>query len=64
MIQHKLSQAREQGYELFGLDVSVANPRGQALYSRLGLKVVKEKSFSNPRAGVSSARKMELGLLP
>ncbi|RLT96818.1 MAG: GNAT family N-acetyltransferase [Ketobacter sp.] len=64
MIQHKLQQAREQGYDLFGLDVSVANPRGQALYSRLGLQVTQEKTFSNPRAGVNPARKMELALLP
>lgn len=64
MIQHKLSEARQQGYEIFGLDVSAANPRGQALYTRLGLKVMKEKTFSNPNAGVNPARKMELALMP
>lgn len=64
MIQHKLQEARQQGYDIFGLDVSVANPRGQALYTRLGLNVMKEKTFSNPKAGVNSARKMELALNP
>ena len=64
IIQHKLQEARQKGYDLFGLDVSVANPRGQALYSRLGLNVMKEKQFSNPKAGVNAARKMELALQP
>ncbi|RLT92764.1 MAG: GNAT family N-acetyltransferase [Ketobacter sp.] len=64
IIQHKLTEARQQGYDLFGLDVSAANPRGQALYTRLGLQVTKEKAFSNPKAGVNPARKMELALIP
>ena len=64
MIQHKLAEARQNGYDVFGLDVSVANPRGEALYTRLGMKMMKEKTFSNPKAGVSNARKMELSLQP
>ncbi len=64
LIQHKLEEARQHGYDLFGLDVSVANPRGQALYNRLGMQVMKEKTFSNPNAGVNPARKMELSLTP
>lgn len=62
MIQHKLAEAREQGYETFGLDVSAQNPRGQALYERLGLKVLKEKVFPLKKAGVPDSRKMELTL--
>jgi len=62
MIRHKLAEARTQGYRTFGLDVSVANPRGQALYERLGMKMVREKTFSNPKANVANARKMELSL--
>lgn len=62
MIRHKLAEARQQGYRTFGLDVSVANPKGQALYERLGMKVVREKTFSNPQAGVANCRKMELSL--
>lgn len=62
MIRFKLEQARKSGYTLFGLDVSSANPRGQALYSRLGLRVQKEKAFSAKNSGVKPARKMELTL--
>lgn len=62
IIHHKLNEARQQGYSIFGLDVSAGNPRGEALYTRLGLKVTKEKAFSHKKAGVKPARKMELSL--
>lgn len=62
MIRHKLAEARQHGYRTFGLDVSVANPKGQALYERLGLRVTREKVFSNPKANVANCRKMELSL--
>lgn len=62
MIQHRLAEARQQGYRLFGLDVAANNPRGQALYTRLGLAVKREKIFSAPDAGVPACRKMELVL--
>lgn len=62
MIRHILTQARSQGYRTFGLDVSVANPRGQALYERLGMRVVREKTFSGPVGKVANCRKMELSL--
>lgn len=62
MINTVLEQARADGFSVFGLDVSSENPRGQALYERLGLKVVEEKIFSDAHAGVPAARKMELAL--
>jgi len=62
LIQHKLAQARGAGYGVFGLDVMASNPRGQALYSRLGLAVTEEKVFSDPSAGLGASRKMELVL--
>ena len=62
LILHKLDEARRNGYRIFGLDVSTNNPRGQALYTRLGMQVTKEKVFSNPNAGVPPVRKMELPL--
>lgn len=62
IIKHKLEEARQQGFTIFGLDVSAGNPRGEALYTRLGLKVIKEKTFSNKKADVKPARKMELTL--
>ncbi|WP_439135380.1 GNAT family N-acetyltransferase [Pseudomaricurvus sp.] len=63
MIQSALARAKAEGFRVFGLDVSTENPRGQALYERLGLKVVDEKSFSDKEAGVSSARKMEMAII-
>ncbi len=62
LIRTKLAEARQQGYRTFGLDVSVANPRGQALYERLGMRMVREKVFSDYKAGVANCRKMELSL--
>ena len=59
MIEAKAEDARRKGYRTLGLDVSTANPRGQALYTRLGFVVKEEKAFSDPDAGVHSARKME-----
>ena len=62
MIQHKIAEARQQGYKIFGLDVAVTNPRGQALYTKLGLEVKKEKVFSGNDPKVPACRKMELVL--
>lgn len=65
LIKHKLAEARQQDYKIFGLDVAVTNPRGQALYTRLGLQVKKQKTFSgnDPRNPlVPDCRKMELAL--
>ncbi len=62
MISHKIDEARRQGYRIFGLDVATNNPRGQALYTRLGLEVKKEKQFSGNDPKVPGCRKMELAL--
>jgi ribosomal protein S18 acetylase RimI-like enzyme len=64
MVRHQLATARERGYRLFSLDVSVDNPRAEALYRRLGLHVVREKHFTGKRPGfpVPGQRKMELVL--
>jgi hypothetical protein len=42
--------------------VSTRNPRGQALYERLGLRMTKEVAFPDTRAGILPARKMELAI--
>ena len=42
MIQHKLKEAKRNGYTFFGLDVASTNPRAEKLYQRLGLSVVKQ----------------------
>lgn len=64
MVRQQLATARERGYRLFSLDVSVLNPRAEALYRRLGLRVVREKHFTGRRPGfpVPDQRKMELVL--
>lgn len=62
IIHRKIQEARTLGYRLFGLDVAVTNPRGQALYTRLGLQVIREKPFSGDDPKVPSCRKMELAL--
>lgn len=62
LIRHKLAEARSKGYRLFGLDVAATNPRAEALYARLGLTFKKQKRFSDPRAAMPDARKMELVL--
>lgn len=64
MLRQQLERARASGYRRFSLDVAVTNPRAEALYRRLGLKVVREKRFTGRRPGVTppDARKMELVL--
>jgi ribosomal protein S18 acetylase RimI-like enzyme len=64
MIQLKVAQARQAGHRIFSLDVADNNPRAEALYARLGLKVTQFKLFSGHRAGISvpNAKKMELVL--
>jgi len=62
LLAHRLAQARREGYTRFGLHVSSANPRAQALYERLGLSVTKDVPFPDARAGIAPGRKMELAL--
>lgn len=65
LVWHQLATARERGFRLFSLDVAVNNPRAQALYRRLGLRVVRERHFSGHRPGVATPpdqHKMELVL--
>lgn len=62
MIRHKIAEARHLGYRIFGLDVAFTNPRGQALYARLGLNITKEKPFTGKDSRFLGCRKMELPL--
>lgn len=64
LLGYRLDLARAEGYSIFGLDVMAHNTRGQALYSRLGLNILKEKPFPLAKANIGSAYKMELSLLP
>lgn len=64
LVRHLLARAREEGRTLAILDVSVENPRAQALYERLGFKVTSEhpSRLQNATARVPDHRRMELKL--
>ena len=61
LIEHLLDRGRTRGIGIAALDVAVTNPRGQALYERLGFVVTGERRsrLSNPRATVPDHRHME-----
>ena len=61
LIEHLLDRGRTRGIEIAALDVAVTNPRGQALYERLGFVVTGERRsrLSNASATVPDHRHME-----
>ena len=61
LIEHLLDCGRRRGVEIAALDVAVTNPRGQALYERLGFVVTGERRsrLSNASATVPDHRHME-----
>lgn len=60
LIAHFLERGRQAGLPMAALDVSVANPRAQALYERLGFVVQAERTSDLP--GVASHRYMQRAL--
>ena len=64
MIRLKLDQARASGHQVFSLDVADDNPRAEALYTRLGLKITQRNAFFGHRRDivVPNSKKMELVL--
>lgn len=64
MIRYLLEQGRRAKRTLAALDVSVDNPHAQALYERLGFKVVgeRESDLSNEFGVVGPHRRMEIYL--
>lgn len=58
LLAHAASYARQQGFKGVSLDVSVQNPRGQALYEKTGFKVVRENTFKGRSDSVPNARLM------
>lgn len=64
LIEHLFDVGRSQGRTLAALDVSVLNPRAEALYTRMGFVVVDEyeSRLENATAKVPSHRRMELDL--
>jgi ribosomal protein S18 acetylase RimI-like enzyme len=64
IMEHMHAEARELGASLCALDVSAQNPRAEALYTRLGYRVVKENvsRLENATGRVADHRRMELEL--
>jgi len=62
LMNHLLEQGQALGREKATLDVSVENPRAQALYERLGFRVTAEmeSDLSNEFGTVVNHRRMEL----
>ncbi len=64
LIQHQIGLARNMGLRACMLDVAMTNPRAQALYERLGFKVVRENPWKYPDSEIHmpGQRRMELAL--
>lgn len=63
LIQYLIERCRERRLRKCALDVAITNPRAQALYERLGFKVVQENPWKYPHTGdVPGQRRMELEL--
>lgn len=62
MLEYQLACARRLGRSVFALDVSVANPRAQALYGRLGMRVTALHEAPACGGRVPATRRMEMSL--
>jgi ribosomal protein S18 acetylase RimI-like enzyme len=62
LLDHHRDKALASGRTSYALDVSVDNPRAQALYERYGFQVNAENKFSGPRAAVPNTRRMTMSL--
>ena len=64
LVDHLIELGRAKGRTLAALDVSVENPRAQALYERIGFTVTSElvSKLDNDTARVPNHRRMEVRL--
>jgi ribosomal protein S18 acetylase RimI-like enzyme len=64
LIEHLIAEGRAQGKRRLVLDVSVGNPRAQALYERLGFTVTAQRpsQLTSEQAAVPDHRRMERSL--
>lgn len=60
LLAHQHKKAQELGRTIYALDVSVENPRAQALYECFGFSVTAENEFSGPRGTVPNTRRMTM----
>jgi ribosomal protein S18 acetylase RimI-like enzyme len=63
MLAHFLERAKQRGKQFFELDVSVDNPRGQALYERFGMQVVADNHDPYfEKRGLTGSRRMQMSV--
>ncbi len=62
LLRQQRTVALQLGRRRCALDVSVQNPRAQALYQHLGFVVTGTQRFRGPTAVVADCRRMELPL--
>jgi ribosomal protein S18 acetylase RimI-like enzyme len=62
LLLRQQSVAKQLGRTSCALDVSVDNPRAQALYERLGFKAIKRQKFNGKKACVADTLRMEIPL--
>jgi len=64
LVAHLLDTGRREGRAVAALDVSVENPRAEALYRRMGFEVTEEipSNYANSTAIIPAHRRMELRL--
>ena len=62
LIRHFIERARALGLRKCVLDVAMTNSKAQALYERLGFRVIQESKwrYSHPKIHVPGQRRMEL----
>jgi ribosomal protein S18 acetylase RimI-like enzyme len=65
LIHHLINQGKAAGFKVAALDVAVTNPRGQALYDRLGFVVTRERSstLKNVHGYVADHRHMQMAII-
>ncbi len=62
LLLYQFKRAKDLGRTVFALDVSVDNPRAQALYERLGFKIMKTNSFTGDKSKVADTIRMEMAI--
>jgi ribosomal protein S18 acetylase RimI-like enzyme len=60
LLAYQFKKAQELGRTIYALDVSIENPRAQALYESFGFSVTAENAFSGPRDTVPNTRRMTM----
>lgn len=60
LLAHQQKKAQELERKIYAIDVSVENPRAQALYERFGFSVIAENEFSGPRNTLANTRRMTM----